>query len=393
MSSNSPFLTYKVECPVCGTINEFEQVKVGAYQEIGRDTDFRPTGITWRIPKYQAYDPLLYFTATCSQCFYTREFNSNFREWKSDNAFRTYRLKAAKLEHGEGNLGRSVVGHLGPAIDSQRYPVETAVIKLLLAAYDESLAEHHSTLDLGRFYLRIAWVFRGMDQQENPNQAMLNSLIRELDSKMHKFGDAITNANTLLEQFVASLRSHFEAEQIPAEIRSQMYAYRDQYNENVSNLQGIMQSADESFGSLGELFNSYRTELLGSEMADGQTSFHSYPSFTQFLLKGKERWPGIVCNEREALELAIQHYKTAFATGRDIAPGTPQIQASYLIAELSRRIGDYDEARQYFNSTIKTGQEFIYQNRNDKSRTQLARKILELAIEQGRTNLAAAKPK
>ncbi|MBD3257615.1 DUF2225 domain-containing protein, partial [candidate division GN15 bacterium] len=110
---------------------------------------------------------------------------------------------------------------------------------------------------------------------------------------------------------------------------------------------------------------------------------------TQFL--ASLQWQGCVTNEREALERAIHFYKRAFGGGREISEGTPQIQASYLIAELSRRIGNYDEAKQYFTSTIKAGQEFIYRNRRDQSRTQLARKILELAIEQGRANLAAVK--
>ena len=103
-------------------------------------------------------------------------------------------------------------------------------------------------------------------------------------------------------------------------------------------------------------------------------------------------WGGIVTSEQEALEKAVVHYKKAFADGRNISPGNQQIQASYLIAELSRRVGDYDEARQYFTSTIKTGQEFVYRNRNDQTRTALARKILELAIEQGRLNLEASRP-
>ena len=47
----------------------------------------------------------------------------------------------------------------------------------------------------------------------------------------------------------------------------------------------------------------------------------------------------------------VEYYKKAFADGRNISPGNQQIQASYLIAELSRRIGDYDEAKQYFTST------------------------------------------
>ena len=96
MPSETPFLTFKVECPVCKTINEFEQVKVGAFTETGRDTDFCPQDIQWRSPRYQAHNPLLYFTATCSNCFYTRELTNTYREWKTDNSFRTFKLKNIK---------------------------------------------------------------------------------------------------------------------------------------------------------------------------------------------------------------------------------------------------------------------------------------------------------
>ena len=53
MTNDSPFVHSRVECPICKTLNEFETVKVGAYVENSRDTDFSPTGIKWRSPKYQ----------------------------------------------------------------------------------------------------------------------------------------------------------------------------------------------------------------------------------------------------------------------------------------------------------------------------------------------------
>jgi len=54
------------------------------------------------------------------------------------------------------------------------------------------------------------------------------------------------------------------------------------------------------------------------------------------------------------------------------------------------RLAPLHELDASFNSTIKHGQEYIYQNRKDSSRTALARKILELAIEQGRVRPALA---
>ncbi len=68
MLKDSAFLLSKVECPICKTVNEFETIKVGAYVENGRDTDFCPMGITWKYSRYEAYNPLLFFTATCTHC-------------------------------------------------------------------------------------------------------------------------------------------------------------------------------------------------------------------------------------------------------------------------------------------------------------------------------------
>jgi tetratricopeptide (TPR) repeat protein len=187
------------------------------------------------------------------------------------------------------------------------------------------------------------------------------------------------------------VNAHFDSSQLSAEIKSQMLQFKERYNSALKELHGQVRTAQRTAEEFGNLIGEYRQGVLGGGQA-GETSFGQHPSFADFLQSLKRTWSGVAVNEREALEKAVYYYKEAFANGRDIAPGNQQIQASYLIAELSRRIGDYDEAKQYFTSTIKSGQEFIYQNRQDSSRIALAKKILELAIEQGRQNLAAARP-
>jgi uncharacterized protein (DUF2225 family) len=392
MASESPFLMSKVECPICKTINEFEQIKVGAYSEESRDSDFCPRDIHWRYPKYQMFNPLTFFTATCSNCFYTREFNNKYRDWKNDNAYRTYRLKVVKPKHLEQlSMADSTVKRLGEALDIQKYPNESAIIKMHLAILDEQLADHINDLDLGRFYLRIAWVFRCMDTTDDPNKLLLTSLLRELDSRYHAFSDAVASAGEARDALLSSIAAQFESDQLSADMQSIMYGYRDRFNEQSQAVTLDLEAVAGRLQQLASLLHEYRLAVLGSEAGESVKTFKSYASFPDFL-RTLTGWNGIVTNEREALEKAIYYYRQAYANGRDIAPGTQQIQASYLIAELSRRIGDHDQAKQFFTSTIKSGQEFIYENRRDQSRTALARKILELAIEQGRVNLAASRP-
>jgi uncharacterized protein (DUF2225 family) len=392
MANESPFLIFKVECPVCKTINEFEQIKVGAYVEGGRDTDFCPRDVQWRFPKYQAYSPLVFFTATCSNCFFTREFTNKYREWKTDMGFRTYQLKTLKARHLEQlSVSDSIVRKLGEAVDISRYPNESAVLKMHLAIFDALQVEHPSNLDVGRFYLRIAWVFRTLNSGGDPNLAVLSGLVRDIEGKAARFEATVAETQQGLDSLVESVKAQFKASNLTAELQSQMLAYRDRHDQHLANLNQQIARTRDLHGEFKVMLNEYRDTLLGVRSSQGQPTFGEHASLSDFLLKLQPHWSGVATNEHEAIEQSINYYKQAFAGGREIDAGNQQIQASYLIAELSRRIGDYDGAKQYFTSTIKVGQEFIYQNRHDQSRTQLARKILELAIEQGRANLQAAK--
>ncbi len=393
MSNESPFFLAKVECPLCKTINEFETIKVGSFMEGGRDTDFCPKDITWKYPRYQSYNPLVYFTAVCDNCYYTREFNSNFKEWKKDNTFRSYRLKSIKEKHLE-QLAQadSVVRALGESINISSFPNESAIVKLQLAIFDEMLSEHKKNLDLGRFYLRIGWLFRDFDKDENPNHKFVKGMLLELDNSLSIFNNSLSSTSDELAKYSRHLSAHFETSELTSDVKAMMAPYKEKFSEKLNLIQTSLQNYKDSVESLNALSNEYQNSATKGDNGNGiGVGFSNNSSFFEFLTNLQKKDPNIVTDEKEALKKSVYHYKEAFASGREITPGNQQIQASYLIAELSRRVGDHDSAREYFNSTIKHGQEFIYQNRNDRSRIALARKILELAIEQGKLNMAVLK--
>lgn len=392
MTSESPFFLTRVECPICKTINEFETIKLGAYTETGRDSDFCPTGRTWRNPRYQAYNPLLFFTATCSNCFYTREFNNSFKEWKNDPYFKTYRLKSIKAKHLEMLAGAdSVIKALGTELDPHRYPSETAILKLLLAVIDETVSDKDVELDLGRFYLRIGWLFREMEKGENPNLRTMRGYVVDVDNKYDSLKNSLREIKTRLVDVESAVLSQFKDENISAEIKSMLYPVKEKYDEEISSLKELITSFGSRFEALELIIEEHRKLAVGSSGSDIRPGFHNHESFYDFLSQLAAKWDGVALNEKEALKFAVMYYTKAYEDGRSIAEGNQQIQASYLIAELSRRVGDFDRAKEYFNTTIRNGQEFIYRNKGDQGRTALARKILELAIEQGRSNLAQSK--
>lgn len=390
MANDNPFFLTRLECPICKTLNEFETVRVGAYVEKGRDTDFCPTAIEWRYPKYQSYNPLAYFTATCSNCYYTREFNNSFKEWQKDGNFRAYRLKVVKELHLDKlATADSVLKRMGEAVDQASDPSESAVLKLHLAAFDELLCDHVSNLDLGRFYLRVGWVYRSMTTTENPDRQFLNKSLLQIDNRGSMTDEALGKLKEETAVWTRHLSAHFETNQVSTHLKSQMLPFRDKFDAGLARLQVTFDQTEAQLQALRDLMNEYKSSIRGA--GNEGAVFDGFSTFTDFLQDIKSGWDGIVLDEQEALEAAVKYYKKAFEDGRSISAGNQQIQASYLIAELSRRIGDYEEAKQYFNTTIKYGQEFIYENRRDQSRTALARKILELAIEQGRLNMEALK--
>ena len=392
MSSESPFFLTKVECPICKTINEYETIKVGAYTETDRDTDFCPTERTWRNPRYQAHNPLLYFVATCSNCYYSREFNNRFKEWKGDSYFKTYRLKSVKERHLELLSGAdSVVKAIGCELDANRYPNETAVLKLLLNVMDEKLTDSDNHLDLARFYLRIAWLFRDMERGENPNVLTMKGYLSDVDGKLEALRKSLVEVEGCLNEVESSVASQFDDQSISAEVKSSLYPIKDRYNIELASFKEVISLLDGKSDALSEIVGEHRKMALGTGDDESVPGFRSHRSFYDFLSRLTSGYEEIPLNEIDALKYSVQHYLKAFHDGHNIAEGNQQIQASYLIAELSRRIGEYEQAKEYFNTTIRTGQEFIYKHKGDAGRTALARKILELAIEQGRTNLAQAK--
>jgi tetratricopeptide (TPR) repeat protein len=191
--------------------------------------------------------------------------------------------------------------------------------------------------------------------------------------------------------FKRHLQAQFETDKVSAELKSQMLPYREKFNDRIASLDSGVASTIEQLKATELLLEEYKAATLGADGAGGGNVFGNFSAFSDYLVALKKKWDSIVANEHQALEKAVEYYKRAFEESKEIAAGNQQIQASYLIAELSRRIGRYDQAKEYFASTIKHGQEFNYRHREDKAQTALARKIMELATEQNKAMAAQTK--
>jgi uncharacterized protein (DUF2225 family) len=399
MKVDSPFFMTKVECPICGRINDFENIKAGAYTETGRDADFCPKGRTWVNPEYQKINPLLYFMATCPNCFYTHEFNESFKEWKQDHSFVAFRLNLIRERHKkelkpEGNL----INRLGQAQDPEGHPFESAVIKLLLGIYDEKITEKPNALDLGRYYLRIAWLYRENQEGRNNTRKMEKLNLTSLEETIRAFQSNFQNHEEKIHALEASVDACFGTQTGVMEMDRKKEQLKIKYLRGLDKIQEDLLSLQESLDELTDICAQSHNFYFGSEPENIKitpTLFEeitpggflqegeNHLTFVSFLSSLKDIWSEIPLNECEAMKLALKYYKQSYQEIRDITQENQKIQAAYLIAELSRRVGDYQEARSYFEEAKSTGQDFIRINRDEPNKIALAQKIVELATKQG----------
>ena len=410
MKFNSPFFMTEVECPVCGQTNEFENIKAGAYTETERDTDFCPKDIIWANSEYQKINPLLYFMATCPNCFYTHEFNQSFKEWNKDRFFGARRLSSIQKKHKEElRHQRGVINRLREALDPEGHPFESAVIKLLLGIYDEKIPEEPNALDVGRYYLRIAWLYRE-NQEENDTAHKGNRLNwASLEKPLKLLRSHFRNHQEKISDLFASVEACFNPQMGVSQIDQKIDQKREQLKgkylkglnkikEGLSSLQESLdeltdisaQSKNSSFVSESE--NIKITSKVSESFIPGESLYleKDHLTFVSFLSSLKKIWPEIPLNECEALKLALKYYKRSYQETKDITQENQKIQAAYLIAELSRRVGDFGEAESYFEEVQRMGQDFIQRNQNDANKIALALKIVELAKKQKKLNFVQA---
>lgn len=402
MKFNSPFFLAKVECPVCGQINEFENIKAGAYTETKRDTDFCPKGVIWTNPEFQNINPLLYFMATCPNCFYTHEFSQSFKEWKKDRFFATYQLNSIQERHKqELEQEGSVINRLGEALDPEGHPFESAVIKLLLGIYDEKLTGEYNALNVGRYYLRIAWLYRENREEKNSarkvNMLDLTSLEKAsklLRTHFQDHGEEISDISTSVDVYFHPQKGVAEIDQRIEQLKRKCLKGLNKIKEDISSLRVSLDELTDicaetqnlSFDSEPENIKTAEELIPGKSLYTGK----KHLAFASFLSSLKGIWPEISLNECEAMKLALKYYKQSYHDIKDITQENQRIQAAYLIAELSRRVGDCQKAESYFEEVKRIGQAFIQRNQDDANKIALAEKIVALAKKQGKLNTVEA---
>jgi len=364
MKKVSSLKYYKVKCPVCGTPNEFKGIKPKAYVETGRDTDFCPLARDWQDSKHRIKNPLLFLMATCKRCFFTHELNKDLIEWKNHPEFRSPAFVTLKRKHlEEFKQKNGIIKRMSKSLRPCKDPFSTAVIKFLLGIYDESLKPAPSYYNLGRYYLRVGWIFR--EERKKEESAWIKENLTH-----QSLGETLKSIQVQHADYLKKMKKL--KEEVQFEFESETKSIKDRSDFLIDHIIKELNTLKGSLDQLQHIHQDYQNKPLANM---GNDLFR----FEDFLFALKMQWHEIPINEKEALELSLANYKKSLTQG---LKENQKIRISYLIGELSRRIGDLNSAKEYLDLAINVGQDFIQKNEDDPLKTALAQRILEMAYQQ-----------
>ena len=366
----SPLESVLLSCPACGKSYLEQRLNPQSYRVTASDTDFYPCQRVWLNSQINQVNPLAYFMQTCPNCFFTVEANGS-------STIKSAHLAPENLQPGlQIKRHKELLAQSSSTLDklagAYRISEDTfgrVVLKFLLGIFDEKLKDHYSNYNLGRYYLRLAWVFREGQNWEKTNSPKgwptLGQNLKELSERHEQYLGPVEKLRGLLDEKFLTLDQNGE------EPGKQHYSYDEILRQLEKEVVPDGQKPEEIWGQLNQI-----QDANLSFAPANPNQFH----LTGFLLDLKSIWPGVPLNEIEALKFSLSYYHQYFEFLKE-ENGTRKIQAAYLIGELSRRAGEYPQSRKFFNLAIALGQD-SQQKEKETYRTAFTQKMIDLAAQQ-----------
>ncbi|MCB2187308.1 MAG: DUF2225 domain-containing protein [Deltaproteobacteria bacterium] len=167
-AGTSPFIVRSVACPLCGQEVTVRRLKTHLFIEQDRETDLRPRKYLRKKPGLTAYHPPLYFMWQCPLCRFTAGHPVFERPSQGtgltvdgfQQAMQAVLYNSAKVQEA--------LGHLRPVPQEVLDHVESMKLfyTAILIMQENAELEKRFALELGRYCLRLAWLYR--DLREDP---------------------------------------------------------------------------------------------------------------------------------------------------------------------------------------------------------------------------------
>jgi uncharacterized protein (DUF2225 family) len=359
-------------CPACNRGFLEQRLSPHSYRVVESDTDFYPAKKIWKSAELSNFSPLSYFMQTCPGCHFTVEANgSSFYQDPSHNPDNPQLRLQVERHAAELAYPDSLIGKLVNRYGVSKQNFERVVIRFLLGIYDEKLKDYYSNYNLGRYYLRLGWVFRENRNlnltRHSEDLTALQKNLEDLADRQHSYLDQIEKLKDTLDRNFLTL----SGESSPAIDSERLFQML------IEKLNQQVLPAGENTEHLLEQLRQ-KASLNGSfEAADPEAQV----SLASYLLDLKTIWPGVPLNETEALKIAVSYYHQYFDSLPKGASTGPKLQTAYLIGELWRRVGDYDMSRKFFSLAITLADQCV-RKETESYRSAFARKITDLANQQ-----------
>jgi len=166
------FTEESVICKMCGKSSTQKKVKSHLFVERDLDIDLRPKTITWTVNANESTNPAHFFMYTCPHCFFTASSVVFENPLRSINIPVT-RFKSDFQNALDANPGmRTVLDELTKSIDSGSVNPFEAIRLHLLAIFHLQIVdevERRDSLNLGRYSLRLAWLYEDLGENADLN--------------------------------------------------------------------------------------------------------------------------------------------------------------------------------------------------------------------------------
>ncbi len=175
----SPFYIRKTKCPVCDAANEQRWFHSKIYSERNVDLDKHVGKYMWTEKAFENYLPHLYYIWHCPNCHYSdyyAEYGNPLKDQYSNFRF----LKDAFIDkyHDDPRVEK-IVDKLGENIDYNKMNYYQAIKLHLLAIFIQEImeeTEERNVFRIGRFYLRLGWLYREVDSNKDVSDKIINTL-------------------------------------------------------------------------------------------------------------------------------------------------------------------------------------------------------------------------
>lgn len=164
-----PFLRRQVPCPICEHPVEQLGLKTNLFRAEHKDLDLRPYSYRWEQENLAHYHPPFFYVWYCPKCYFAA--GRKYYEDPLKGCFLTMRkLKETILtKYKTDPAAKKIINKLTEGVAPDAFCFKQAFQLHLLAIYWAELFPElakRDAMNLARYYLRVAWLFRDLSENE-----------------------------------------------------------------------------------------------------------------------------------------------------------------------------------------------------------------------------------